>query len=164
MTLRGRGLPKCITEVMWTSDKYRNQSILGYLLLVFKYVLWPSRSLLFPLVIFIVPLGWNPLHWVHSHIQHALQLLCFIFIIKSVWDWSIHCGKKTPIWLNLLLHTVYIWYVKTVYRIYSPYFLCQTTNRPVRPKKNRIPATTDFHSDVPWFISAKLCLKLIRYT
>lgn len=45
-----------------------------------------------------------------------------------------------------------------------PYFLCQSTTRPVKPSKKNIPPSTDFHSGDEWFISAKLCLKLMRYT
>lgn len=36
--------------------------------------------------------------------------------------------------------------------------------KPVKPMKNISPATTVFHSPVDLFISAKLSLKLIRYT
>lgn len=55
----------------------------------------PLGPLLFPLFLFIVPFGWEALHWIDPHVQHPLQLLFFVLRFKGVWDWSIDCKYRT---------------------------------------------------------------------
>lgn len=66
--------------------------------------------------------------------------------------------------LHIIQRTLQILIANPAIVEYIPYFLCQNTIRPVMPMKNNTPPTTDFHSDVFWFISAKLWLKLMWYT
>lgn len=58
---------------------------------------WDSLStLLFPLLIFVVPFGWKALHRINSHVQHSLDLLRFVLRVKCVWNRSIHWKYTTP--------------------------------------------------------------------
>lgn len=56
----------------------------------------PLGPLLFPLLVLIVPVGREALHWVDSHVQHPLELLCFVLRIKCVWDGSVYYKKTIP--------------------------------------------------------------------
>lgn len=56
----------------------------------------PLGPLLFPLLVLVVPLGGEALHGVDSHVQHPLELLCFVLRIKCVWDVSVYYKKTIP--------------------------------------------------------------------
>lgn len=59
--------------------------------------MWSGGRLLLPLLVLIVPVSREALHWVDPHVQHPLQLLRFELLIEGVWNSSIDCtgGRRT---------------------------------------------------------------------
>ena len=87
----------------------------------------------------------------YTHTQHSK--------LENINPYLSHLGHGTVV--NNYNHKSYQW----LNRIwYTPYFLCHRNPRPVTPRKNNTPANTVFHDWLDWSISAKLCLKLMRYT
>lgn len=97
---RKRSSKNAQTEVMQTSDKYRNTGILVSLSLGLlsssSTCYGPLGPLLFPLLVFVVPLGCKALHRINSHVQHPLELLLLVLRLKCVWNRSIHCKDTLP--------------------------------------------------------------------
>lgn len=89
---------------------------------------------------------------------------CCLYSGSNVWGTGPYTDRRTEINKKPKFHhrRKLEHYILLIFVL--PYFLCHSTTRPVKPTKNIIPPTTDFHSPVPWFISAKLCLKLRWYT
>lgn len=53
----------------------------------------PPSGLLLPLLVLIVPLGRDPLHWVDPHVKHPLQLLLLVLWGEGVRHRAVHCGQ-----------------------------------------------------------------------